>query len=83
MNLWASVAVVIATWLVTGGAVYGFIKAKIEAQGDRLESMERRIEGHTSFYVTRTEFESRHQDILRSLDRLERIGEKLISRGSG
>lgn len=80
MNTWISILAVIATWLVTGGAVYGFIKTKLEVHADRLDKMERKLEGYTSFYVTRTEYESRHQDIIRALDRLERMSETLVGR---
>jgi hypothetical protein len=71
MNLGADIAVVIITWLVTGGVTYGLMRGKLDSIGDRITKMEARSERDVSLYVTRTEYESRHQDIREQLARIE------------
>ena len=70
-TVWINVAAVVATWFVTGGFVYGFIRGRLDAHGERLTKVEVAMDGAVERFVLRTEYESRHQDILKRLDRLD------------
>ena len=55
---------VAVAWAASGLITYGFMKAKMFDFDRRLVDLERDS-------VTRTEYESRHGDLLRQLDRIE------------
>lgn len=61
-GLW-DVGVVILTWVVAAAVNYGIIAEKIKSLGHRVE----RLEEGDQRYITRTEYDGRHADLIRMM----------------
>ena len=60
-------AMVVLAWVASGLIAYGFLKAKTIDFERRITQLEDR---HNDF-VTRVEYDNRHQDLIRQLTRIE------------
>ena len=67
-------ALIAVAWVGSGLIAYGFLKAKIVDFERRLNSVEDR---HNEF-VTRVEYDNRHSDMIRQLERIEGKLDRLI-----
>jgi len=68
-----NIILVLTAWAVGGLVTYGFIKAKMLEFERRLEDLEENM-------TPRVEYESRHSDLLRQLDRIENKVDRLSRR---
>lgn len=71
MAVWQGVTIVIVTWLVTGGMVYGIFKTTLGDHERRICTLELDVKNRT---ISREEFNTRHND---NVDRLTRIEGKV------
>lgn len=67
-----SMVLVVTAWVVSGLITYGVIKTK-------LLEFERRLDDLEDTRMPRVEYESRHGDLLRQLDRIELKVDRLTS----
>lgn len=69
LSVWQGVLIVVVTWLVTGGVVYGIIKTTVSSHGDRIEALEDDVKNRM---VTRREFDDKHKDNVERFGGLQR-----------
>ena len=67
MEPWIGAAAIILSGLCGAAFTYGMMSGKVSSLQDQINAHDEDIKER----VTRTEYESRHQDILRSLVRIE------------
>lgn len=68
MSGWAEFGFGVLAFVVGAAVTWGVLKTKIDEHEKRLESYGRKIDGK----IDRTEFETRHQELIRRIERIEK-----------
>jgi hypothetical protein len=76
------VILAIASWLGSGLITIGYMRAKMAEFSKRQDMQEEDLRALKQTAIPRAEFESRHADLLRQLDRIERKLDLATLRGN-
>lgn len=77
-DLAINLPLVAVTWLVAAAMNYGLLKGRLEAQEERIK----RVESVVLLMVPRSEYESRHTDLVRTQTRIDAKLDLILARGS-
>jgi protein-arginine kinase activator protein McsA len=78
MSYWLNPILTIIISVVGGAIAYGIFSGKTQAEIISLKRDIEQLRTNTQLFVTRTEYESRHQDIRENLRRIEAKVDQLV-----
>lgn len=64
--------IVVAAWIGGGLITYGIMKAKIMGLESAMNDVKKEIESCKASFLPRIEYDNRHADLLRGMDRIEK-----------
>ena len=70
MNEWATIILVIVTWLMSAALTYGIISTKVSYLEERVKVVEDRQRHVLDTYLTRDEYQRFHQILVDRLDKM-------------